>query len=85
MVNVEEAVLSNGVVKWFNKNKGYGFISSEDEKDVFVHFSSIRGKGYRVLEEGDEVVFDLMPGPKGPQATNVRRARKGELEELEPA
>ncbi|MCX6638893.1 MAG: cold-shock protein [bacterium] len=77
--------MSNGVVKWFNKNKGYGFISSEDEKDVFVHFSSIRGKGYRVLEEGDEVVFDLMPGPKGPQATNVRRARKGELEELEPA
>jgi CspA family cold shock protein len=77
--------LASGVVKWFSKNKGYGFIEAEGEKDVFVHFSSIKGKGYRVLEQGDEVTFDLTEGPKGPQASNVKKVRQAAVEELEPA
>lgn len=77
--------MASGVVKWFSKNKGYGFIEAEGEKDVFVHFSSIKGKGYRVLEQGDEVTFDLTEGPKGPQASNVKKVRQAAVEELEPA
>lgn len=73
-----------GTVKWFSKNKGYGFIDAGIDKDIFVHFSSIKGKGYRVLEEGDEVTFDMVEGPKGPQAENVKRTRQAELES-EPA
>ncbi len=65
--------MATGTVKWFNKNKGYGFIQAEGERDIFVHFSSIRGKGYRVLDQGDEVLFDLVPTPKGPQAFNVKK------------
>lgn len=61
-----------GTVKWFNNSKGYGFITREDgEKDVFVHFSAIQGDGYRSLEEGQRVEFEVEAGPKGPQATNV--------------
>lgn len=62
-----------GKVKWFNGSKGYGFITREDgEADVFVHFSAISGEGYRSLEEGNEVEFEVTQGQKGPQATNVK-------------
>src|SRR5207302_4575316 len=62
-----------GVVKWFNAEKGYGFISQESGPDVFVHFSAIQESGYRSLNENDKVEFDVSQGPKGPQAGNVRR------------
>jgi cold shock protein len=61
-----------GTVKWFNAEKGYGFISREDGKDVFVHFSAIQMDGYRALEEGQRVEFDVGPGKKGEEAQNVR-------------
>lgn len=76
-----EVALATGTVKWFNKNKGYGFIRSDGERDIFVHFSSIKGKGYRVLEQGDEVLFELVQTPKGPQAFNVKRVSNGGPEE----
>ena len=62
-----------GTVKWFNAAKGYGFLSQEDGKDVFVHFSSIQGEGYKSLNEGDAVEFEVTDGPKGPQASSVVR------------
>ncbi len=61
-----------GTVKWFNADKGYGFIQPEDGEDVFVHFSAIQTSGYRSLNEGQAVEFDVAQGPKGPQAANVR-------------
>ncbi|WP_430884326.1 cold-shock protein [Fusibacter sp. JL216-2] len=61
----------NGTVKWFNAEKGYGFITSEEGNDVFVHFSQINKDGYKTLEEGENVTFELAEGPKGPQAENV--------------
>ena len=61
-----------GIVKWFNGEKGYGFIEVEGGPDVFVHFSAITGGGYRSLEEGQKVEFDITQGQKGPQAENVR-------------
>ena len=61
-----------GTVKWFNPQKGFGFISQDDGPDVFVHFSAISGAGYRNLEENQKVEFDITQGPKGPQAANVR-------------
>jgi cold shock protein len=61
-----------GTVKWFNADKGYGFISPESGEDVFVHFSAIQADGYRSLDEGQAVEFDITQGPKGPQAANVR-------------
>ena len=64
--------MATGSVKWFNAEKGYGFISREDGPDVFVHFSSIQGSGYRTLEEGQRVEFDVGPGRKGEEAQNVR-------------
>ena len=60
-----------GTVKWFNDAKGYGFITPEDGKDVFVHHSSIQGEGYKSLKEGQKVEFQIEKGPKGDQATNV--------------
>jgi CspA family cold shock protein len=60
-------------VKWFNGEKGFGFISQDDGPDVFVHFSEIQGDGYRNLEENQRVEFDITQGPKGPQAARVRR------------
>jgi CspA family cold shock protein len=60
-----------GKVKWFNKNKGYGFIAQDAGEDVFVHFSAIRGEGYRNLEEGQSVEFSIEKGPKGLQAADV--------------
>lgn len=64
---------NRGRVKWFSDQKGYGFITGENGIDVFVHFSAIEGKGYRSLNEGDEVEFDIIKTDKGLQATNVRR------------
>ncbi|HEY7659008.1 MAG TPA: cold shock domain-containing protein [Actinomycetota bacterium] len=61
-----------GTVKWFSNEKGFGFISREGEDDVFVHFSAIQGEGYRSLAEGQAVEFDVVDGPKGKQAANVR-------------
>jgi cold shock protein len=64
--------VSSGVVKWFNPDKGYGFIARPDGEDVFVHFSAIQMEGYRSLDEGQPVEFDVTQGPKGLQAANVR-------------
>ena len=61
----------NGTVKWFNSNKGFGFIQQEDGPDVFVHHSAINTDGYRTLNEGDHVTFSIEQGPKGPAAANV--------------
>ncbi len=67
--------MANGTVKWFNDAKGYGFISrAEDGRDVFVHYSAISGNGFRSLEEGQAVEFEIVDGPKGPQAGNVTKA-----------
>ena len=60
-----------GTVKWFNNQKGYGFISDENGKDVFVHYSGLKMEGFKTLEEGQAVEFDVVSGDKGPQATNV--------------
>ncbi len=65
--------MQKGKVKWFNAEKGYGFIESEDGTDVFVHFSAIEMDGYKVLDEGTEVQFEVIEGAKGPQAANVTR------------
>ncbi|WP_371648853.1 MULTISPECIES: cold-shock protein [unclassified Streptomyces] len=64
--------MATGTVKWFNAEKGFGFISQDDGPDVFVHFSAIQSEGYRSLEENQKVEFDVGAGPKGPQADNVR-------------
>ena len=64
--------MATGTVKWFNAEKGFGFISREGADDVFVHFSAIQGTGYRSLEEGQRVEFDVAPGKKGEEAQNVR-------------
>jgi CspA family cold shock protein len=64
--------VAQGVVKWFSNEKGYGFISQPDGEDVFVHFSAIMTDGYKSLEEGQQVEFDVTEGPKGKQASNVR-------------
>ncbi|MGE5280046.1 MAG: cold-shock protein [Deltaproteobacteria bacterium] len=66
--------MARGKVKWFNNQKGYGFITTDAGKDVFVHYSAIAQEGYKTLEEGQEVEFDVETGPKGEQATNVRKA-----------
>ena len=67
--------MARGTVKWFNDQKGYGFITPEDgSKDLFVHHSAIQSEGFRSLREGEQVEFDVTQGPKGPQATNVVKA-----------
>ena len=63
----------HGTVKWFNASKGFGFIGRESGEDVFVHFSAIQGEGYRTLQEGESVNFEVRTGPKGLQAENVER------------
>ena len=63
-----------GKVKWFNAAKGYGFITGDDGKEVFVHFSAIQADGYKTLDEGQAVEYDVNDGDKGPQAANVRKA-----------
>jgi len=65
-------MMATGTVKFFNAEKGYGFISREDGDDVFVHYSNIEGSGYRSLEEGQHVEFDVAPGRKGEEAQNVK-------------
>ena len=65
--------MSKGTVKWFNNQKGYGFISDEQGNDVFVHYSGINMDGFKSLEEGQAVEFDVIEGEKGPQATNVTK------------
>jgi CspA family cold shock protein len=68
----EGPVAEQGTVKWFSNEKGFGFISREGQDDVFVHFSAIQGEGYKSLTEGQSVEFDVVDGPKGKQAANVR-------------
>ncbi|MBI2178055.1 MAG: cold-shock protein [Candidatus Tectomicrobia bacterium] len=65
--------MPEGTVKWFNDSKGYGFISQEGGQDIFVHFSAIQGEGFKSLKEGDRVSFEVVQGPKGLQAGNVRK------------
>ena len=66
--------MMEGRVKWFNDKKGYGFIETDNEGDVFVHYSAIQGEGFRSLQEGDKVTFDIEQSPRGPQAIDVRRS-----------
>jgi CspA family cold shock protein len=66
--------MEKGTVKWFDSTKGYGFIKRENGNDVFVHFKSINGDGYKTLNEGDEVEFEVQEASKGPQAVNVTKA-----------
>ncbi len=66
--------MASGKVKWWDRKKGYGFIVGESGKDVFVHYTTIRGNGYRSLNEGDAVTYDLVQGPKGLKAENVERS-----------
>ena len=70
----EEIYMNNGTVKWFNADKGFGFITGEDGNDVFAHFSAIQGDGFKTLEEGQAVTFDVEEGQRGPQATNIQKA-----------
>ena len=65
--------MNKGTVKWFNAKKGYGFISDENGDDIFVHFSALNMSGFKVLEEGDKVEFEVIEGEKGPQAANVTK------------
>jgi cold shock protein len=71
--SLKEAVIMTGKVKWFNSEKGFGFIEREDGDDVFVHFSAINAEGFKTLEEGQEVEFEIVEGDRGPQAANVVR------------
>ena len=65
--------MQRGIVKWFNGEKGYGFIECEDGEDVFVHFTGIQSDGFRTLEEGESVTFEIVEGNRGPQAANVNK------------
>jgi len=66
--------MAQGTVKWFNEKKGFGFITADNGDDVFVHHTSIKEDGFRTLEEGQNVTFDIVEGPKGPQASNVYKS-----------
>lgn len=65
--------MTKGTIKWFNESKGYGFITAEDGTDVFAHYSAIQGDGFKTLAEGDSVSFDVLPGDKGPKASNITK------------
>lgn len=73
LIIFREAIRLVGTVKWFNAEKGYGFIESDDGGDVFVHFSAIQGEGFKTLDEGQRVKYDLVEGNRGQQAANVVR------------
>jgi cold shock protein len=66
--------MATGTVKWFNEKKGFGFITEDGGNDVFVHYSAIKEDGFKTLAEGDKVTFEVVKGPKGPQAANVTKA-----------
>jgi CspA family cold shock protein len=66
-------IMPEGVVKWFNEKKGYGFIKKDDGQDIFVHYSAIKGKGFKSLVEGDKVRFEVQQGAKGPSASDVEK------------
>ncbi|AYF99847.1 cold-shock protein [Lactococcus allomyrinae] len=66
--------MANGTVKWFNATKGFGFITAEDGKDVFAHFSQIQDGGFKTLDEGQKVTFEIEDGQRGPQAVNIEKA-----------
>jgi cold shock protein len=70
----EATIMEQGKVKWFNADKGFGFIERENGDDVFVHFSAIQGEGFKSLDEGQAVTFEVEQGQRGPQATNVQKA-----------
>ena len=69
----EKLIMVKGIVKWFRNEKGYGFIAAETGEDVFVHHTSIQGDGFKTLDEGQEVEFEVQQGQKGPQAVNVTK------------
>ena len=71
---MSDAQTGKGRVKWFNDSKGFGFIEQENGQDIFVHYSAIQGDGYKSLHEGQEVLFEIVDGAKGPQAANVTKA-----------
>jgi CspA family cold shock protein len=71
MLMATPVMAENGTVKWFNEEKGFGFITTESGKDIFVHFSEIKKDGFKTLKEGEEVTFEIGEGQKGPQAVNV--------------
>lgn len=73
IIILEELYMNKGTVKWFNNQKGFGFISDEDGNDVFVHYSGLNMDGFKSLEEGQEVEYEVVEGEKGPQATNVTK------------
>lgn len=73
MTHEEDTHMLQGKVKWFNAEKGFGFIEAEGQEDVFVHFSAIQGEGFKSLEEGQEVTFEIVEGARGPQAANVQK------------
>ncbi len=70
--------MAEGTVKWFNPKKGYGFIATDDGRDVFVHYANISGQGFKTLREGDTVSFDIVEGEKGLRAENVEKSAKKE-------
>lgn len=72
-MHTEDIYMNNGTVKWFNADKGFGFIEQEGGEDVFAHFSAIQDEGFKTLDEGQKVTFDIEEGDRGPQAANIQK------------